>query len=131
VAAVALTFGVEGRDFETSLRSLPMATIVPALVVLARTSRWHGLALPGWLQAVSDASSFMVLFHRPILRLVTDTAVSHAVPRQWPLLGILLTLGMPLVVAISWWGERLYDQSLKASSLAANHSAASTPPLVR
>ena len=130
-AAVAFTFGVEGHDFETSLRSLPMAMIVPALVVLACTRRWHGLALPGWLQAVSYASYFMYLFHRPILRLVTETAVGHSVPQPWPLLGILLALGMPLVVAISWWGQRLYDQSLKASSRAANHSAASAPPLVR
>jgi len=73
----------------------------------------------------------MYLFHRPILRLVTDTAVGQSVPQPWPLLGILLAVGMPLVVAISWWGQRLYDQSLKASSRAANHSAASTPPLVR
>ena len=80
---------------------------------------------------MSYASYFMYLFHRPILRLVTDTAVGHSVPQPWPLLLILVAVGMPLVVAISWWGQRLYDQSLKASSRAANHSAASTPPLVR
>jgi|688.fasta_scaffold262001_2 peptidoglycan/LPS O-acetylase OafA/YrhL len=131
VAAVAFTLGVEGRDFETSLRSLPMATILPALAVLAGTRRWHGLNLPGWMQAVSYASYFMYLFHRPILRFVTDSAVGFSVPQPWPLLLILLLIGMPLVVAISWWGQRLYDQSLKASSRAANHSAASTPPPVR
>jgi peptidoglycan/LPS O-acetylase OafA/YrhL len=131
VATVALTVGVDGRDFETSLRSLPMATVVPALVVLACTRRWQRLNLPRWLQAVSYASYFMYLFHRPILRFVTDTAVGLSVPQPWPLLLILLAVGMPLVVAISWWGQRLYDQSLKASSRAANHSAANTPPLVR
>lgn len=114
VAAVAFTFGVAGRDFETSLRSLPMATLLPVLMVLGSTRRWHGLKLPGWIQAVSYASYFMYLFHRPILRVVTDTAIGLAAPPPWILLLILGAVGMPLVVAISWWGQRLYDQSLKA-----------------
>ena len=114
VATVALTVGVAGRDFETSLRSLPMATLLPALLVLGSTRRWQGLNLPGWLQAVSYASYFMYLFHRPILRIVTDTAVGLSAPQPWILLLILGAVGMPLVVAISWWGQRLYDQSLKA-----------------
>jgi peptidoglycan/LPS O-acetylase OafA/YrhL len=131
VAAVAFTLGVEGRDFETSLRSLPLATILPAVVVLASTRRWHGMNLPRWMQAVSYSSYFMYLFHRPILRFVTDTAIGLSAPQPWILLLVLLAVGVPLVVAISWWGQRLYDQSLKASSRAANHSAANTPPLVR
>jgi peptidoglycan/LPS O-acetylase OafA/YrhL len=114
VAAVAFTFGVAGRDFETSLRSLPMATLLPVLMVLGSSRRWHDLNLPGWLQAVSYASYFMYLFHRPILRVVTDTAIGLSAPQPWILLLILGAVGMPLVVAISWWGQRLYDQSLKA-----------------
>ena len=114
VAAVAFTFGVEGHDVETSLRLLPMGTLLPALLVLGSTRRWHGLKLPGWIQAVSYASYFMYLFHRPILRVVTDTAIGLSAPQPWILLLILGAIGMPLVVAISWWGQRLYDQSLKA-----------------
>jgi peptidoglycan/LPS O-acetylase OafA/YrhL len=112
--AVAVSLGVHGHAIETSLRALPMATLLPALLVVVSCRRLRGWSLPGWLRATSSASFFIYLLHRPLLKGLRAAAAGLEPAHPWWLLVVLLTLGVPLIVGLSWWGQRLYDRALRA-----------------
>lgn len=117
VAALALSLGIPDKAMETSLRALPMATLVPAWLVVLTSSRLRDCSLPGWLQTTSTASFFLYLLHRPVLEGVKAAAVGLDLTRPWWLLLALLVLSIPPIVGLSWWSQRLYDRSLKALGL--------------
>jgi len=114
VVALALSLGVPDRAMETSLHALPMATLVPAWLVVFTSSRLGDWSLPGWLQATSTASFFMYLLHRPLLKGLKAAAAGLEPAHPWWLLLVLLVIGVPLIVGVSWWGQRLYDRALRA-----------------
>ena len=65
---------------------------------------------PPLVLAVSTPSFFMYLFHRPIFLLFT----SHGFPSSAPLqLAVLLLLALPVIVAVSWKGQALYDSAVR------------------
>lgn len=114
LVALTISLGVQGRAIETSLRSLPMAALVPALLVVVTCRRLRGWSLPGWLQATSTASFFMYLLHRPLLKGLKAAAAGLEPAHPWWLLLVLLVVGVPLIAGLSWWGQRLYDRALRA-----------------
>lgn len=114
VAAVALSLPVPGGKLETSPWAIPLATIVPALVVLG-TNRWlRERTIPGWLPAISSASYFMYLLHRPLFQGLQAAVHGLQVTTPAGQLLVLVVFGVPLIAWISWWAQRLYDLCLRA-----------------
>lgn len=98
-----------GGRLDNDMTGSVLATLVPlALLVLAQ--RWlPRLRLCAPLMAVSAASYFMYLFHRPIFHLLTPLgkALLPAGPVQevaW-----LMAFVLPVIVVVSWLGQRAYD----------------------
>lgn len=117
VVALALSLAIPDKAMETSLQALPMATLVPAWLVVLSSSRLRGCSLPGWLQTTSTASFFLYLLHRPLLEGLKAAAVGLGLTQPWWLLLALLVLGIPPIVGLSWWAQWLYNRSLKALGL--------------
>jgi peptidoglycan/LPS O-acetylase OafA/YrhL len=114
LVAVALTARLPGQAIETSLWSLPMATVVPLVVLIVVERLLRDRTIPAWLQATSHASYCMYLLHRPILREVNPMVQGLAPGHPSLQLVLLWGLAIPLIVAVSWWAQRLYDRSLRA-----------------
>lgn len=117
VAAVTLTLPVPGGKIDTSPWAIPLATVLPALGVVGASRGLRGRAIPGWLQAISTASFFMYLLHRPLFEGLQALAHGvHATTTGGQLL-VLLVFGVPLIAWISWWAQRLYDRGLRTLRL--------------
>ena len=109
VAATLFSFHHQAR-IDSSLNAIPLAVFGPLLTFLV-CERWgRHLRLPPLILAISTASFFMYLFHRPIFLLFT----SHGFPSSAPLqLAVLLLLALPVIVAVSWKGQALYDSAVR------------------
>ncbi|MDM7936445.1 MAG: acyltransferase [Cyanobium sp. CZS 48M] len=109
VAATLFSFHHQAR-IDSSLNAIPLAVFAPLLTLLV-CERWgRQLRLPPLVLAISTASFFMYLFHRPIFLLFT----SHGFPSSAPLqLAVLLLLALPVIVAVSWKGQVLYDAAVR------------------
>lgn len=114
--AIALSLPVPPHQFD-SLRVLPLATIVPLLILVAATRWLEGRTIPSWLKAISSASYFMYLFHRPLFHWLLEAVPGVATDQPPWLLAYLLGIGVPLIIWICWWGQWLYDRSLRALGL--------------
>ncbi|HYP03935.1 MAG TPA: acyltransferase [Cyanobium sp.] len=99
---------VGGRLDNDSTGSV-LATLVPlALLVLAQ--RWlPRLHLIAPLMAVSTASYFMYLFHRPIFHWLTP--LGETLLPEGPVQQVAWLVGfcLPVIVVVSWLGQRGYD----------------------
>lgn len=115
--AIGLSAKVPGHDLESSLWSLPLATLVPPLVLLIALRRIRTPVIPLWLQASSTASYFLYLLHRPILKelrpLIGRLAHHHPAPE----LALYWGVAIPLLVALAWWSQLLYDRTIRAMGL--------------
>ncbi|MFM7731896.1 MAG: acyltransferase family protein [Cyanobium sp.] len=110
--AIALSLPVPLHQFE-SLRVLPLATIVP-LLILVVAMRWlEGRTIPNGLQAISYGSYFMYLLHRPLFQALNAAAHALCLSSPGQLLSFLLLVGLPLIVLLSWWGQCAYDRVLR------------------
>jgi peptidoglycan/LPS O-acetylase OafA/YrhL len=116
-AAVVLSLPVSGHKLDSSLRTLPLATLVPVLIVVVASRGLQGRTIPAWLRATSSASYFIYLFHRPLFHWLTAAVAGWPVPHSGWLLLYLLAVGVPLIVWLCWWGQRLYDRSLHSLGL--------------
>jgi peptidoglycan/LPS O-acetylase OafA/YrhL len=113
LSAIALvcTFGIQGPDLEHSLWSIPLATVVPLAILTISLRLPQTGSIPVWLEATSFASYFMYLLHRPVLRVLKPLVVELSPGHPWPQLVLLAGLGIPLLVVLSWWLQRLYNQA--------------------
>jgi peptidoglycan/LPS O-acetylase OafA/YrhL len=112
--AIALTLPVPRHQLDSSLSALPLATIVPLLILVAATRWLEGRSLPRWLQVTSGASYFIYLFHRPLYQGLLAIVTSRSMAQPAWLWLFLLAIGVPLIVSLSWWGQWLYDRCLRA-----------------
>ncbi|MFM7394710.1 MAG: hypothetical protein ACKO22_10175 [Cyanobium sp.] len=97
--AIALSLPVPLHQFD-SLRVLPLATIVP-LLILVVAMRWlEGRTIPNGL-------------HRPLFQAWTEAARSLSFSSPGLLLPFLLLIGVPLIALLSWWGPCAYDRVLR------------------
>ncbi len=114
---MALSLLISNHQLDTSLGAVPLALIVPALIVVVATRGLQGRTLPGWLRSISSASYFMYLFHRPLF--LGGLAIANALqaPQPGGTLLVLLAGGVPMIAWISWWGQRLYDRGLRSLGL--------------
>jgi peptidoglycan/LPS O-acetylase OafA/YrhL len=117
IAAVTLSLSVPDGKIDTSPWAIPLATIVPALVMVS-ANRWlRGRTIPGWLRATSSASYFLYLLHRPLFEGLQALAHWLQATTAGGQLLLLLVFGVPLIARISWWAQRLYDRFLRALAL--------------
>jgi peptidoglycan/LPS O-acetylase OafA/YrhL len=98
-----------GGRLDNDMTGSMLATLVPlALLVLAQ--RWlPRLRLCAPLMAVSTASYFMYLFHRPIFHGLTPLGETLLPPGPVPQVVWLMGFCLPVIVVVSWLGQRAYD----------------------
>jgi peptidoglycan/LPS O-acetylase OafA/YrhL len=93
-----------------------------ALLVLAQ--RWlPRLHLIAPLMAVSTASYFMYLFHRPIFHWLTPLGETLLPAGPVPQVAWLVGFCLPVIVVVSWLGQRAFDSLI--TSLQARRSRTS------
>ncbi len=109
VAATLFSFHHQTR-IDSSLKAIPLAVFGPLLAFLICEHWGRHLRLSPLMLAISSASFFMYLFHRPIFLIFT----THGFPSSAPLqLTVLLLLALPVIVAVSWKGQDLYDAAVR------------------
>lgn len=109
VAAVVVSLPTERID--ENLIGIPLTTFGPLLIFLVVTSWSRQLRLWPLVTLVSTASYFMYLFHRPIFWVITQRPLPESAAGQ---LAVLLLVCLPLTVAASWLGQKLYDRGVSA-----------------
>jgi len=117
LVAIGLSAKVPGHDLESSLWSLPLATLTPPLVLLIALRRIRTPTIPSWLQASSTASYFIYLLHRPILKELKPLVGRMAHHHPAPELALYWGMAIPLVVAVAWWSQLLYDRTTRAMAI--------------
>lgn len=100
---------VSGELTESNLAIMPLAVFGPWFVFLIVNMIELKLRLPWIVAQISLASFFMYLFHRPILAVMTSWVSPQGARLQ---LAYLLLICLPVIISISWFGQRLYDRSL-------------------
>ncbi len=110
VGGVLQSLAFEGGKLDNDMRGAVLACLVPlALLVLAQRC-FPRLRLPAPLMAVSTASYFMYLFHRVLFHWLTPLAIGRLPERPLPEVAYLVGICLPVIVAVSWLGQRSYDR---------------------
>lgn len=93
---------------ETSMNSMPLA-IFAALFITSVAIRCDAYLSGDWIAQLSYATLFMYLFHRVVYR-----PVMYLFPSEDPNVRLLFALLVcfPIVVALSWIGQKIYDRLL-------------------
>jgi peptidoglycan/LPS O-acetylase OafA/YrhL len=112
LGAAAAALGLSSLDagpIESSLLSVPLALTLPLLVFVLMMKLDHRIKPVPLVSQIAYASFFMYLFHRPVYKLVTFVYMPESDLGQ-----ILFLLGvcLPLVILLSWVGQKVYDTVL-------------------
>jgi peptidoglycan/LPS O-acetylase OafA/YrhL len=117
VAAVLQSLGTESGGLDTSLAGIPLATLPPLVLLILCQRGLPDLRLSGVGMAMSTASYFMYLFHRPIFHLLTTWGRGPISAGPVAAVTFLVVVCLPVIVALSWLGQRLYDRLLTTLQL--------------
>jgi peptidoglycan/LPS O-acetylase OafA/YrhL len=117
MAAVLQSLGSEGGELDTSLAGIPLATLPPLALLILCQRGLPELRLSGVVMAMSTASYFMYLFHRPIFHVLTTWGRGPISSGPVAAVTFLVVVCLPVIVALSWLGQRLYDRLVRAFQL--------------
>jgi peptidoglycan/LPS O-acetylase OafA/YrhL len=126
IAGVLQSLGYAGGKLDNDMTGSVLATLVPlALLVLAQ--RWlPRLRLSAPLMAVSTASYFMYLFHRPIFHWLTPLGAALLPAGPVPEVAWLIGFCLPVIVVVSWLGQRAYDSLVTSLQARRNRTSFSS-----
>jgi peptidoglycan/LPS O-acetylase OafA/YrhL len=98
-----------GSQLDNDMIGSVLATLVP-LALLVLVQRWlPRLRLWAPLMAVSTASYFMYLFHRPIFHWLSPLGKALLPAGPVPEVAWLMGFCLPVIVVVAWLGQRAYD----------------------
>lgn len=108
VIAVIAGYSTPTEVVETSVNSMPLA-IFSALFITSLATRCDSYLSGNWIAQLSYATLFMYLFHRVVYR-----PVMYLFPSQDPTVRLLFALLVcfPIIVGLSWLGQKIYDRLL-------------------
>lgn len=108
LAAAIIGWDTPTEIVETSIKSTPLA-IFAALFITSMATRCDAYLSGNWIAQLSYATLFMYLFHRVVYR-----PAMYLFPSQDPNTRLLFALFVcfPIIVALSWIGQKIYDRLL-------------------
>ena len=106
-AGSLLLSGFDTMPVESSLTSLPLATLMPLLVFILMMRHDARIRETRPVTMIAYASFFMYLFHRPVYKLVTYIYLPASDSGQ---IAFLLCVCLPLAIVLSWSGQKIYDR---------------------
>jgi len=109
VGGLLHSLGESAGKLDNDLRGSLLATLVPLALLVLTQRLLPRLRLWGPLMAVSTASYFMYLFHRPIFHWLTPLGEALLPAGPLPEVAWLVGVCLPVIVLVSWRGQRGYD----------------------
>jgi peptidoglycan/LPS O-acetylase OafA/YrhL len=92
---------------DKNILSMPLALFGSLLIFVFAVRRKNEIGQHMIISVLSYASLFMYLFHRPLFKIFLDLHMPRSSTRE---ILYLLTVCLPLIIAISWLGQKAYDR---------------------
>lgn len=94
---------------DSIFNTLPLAVFAPLMIIQITRLLYRGEGSLAAIAIISSASYFMYLFHRPVFELLR--AGPFPTQPHWQI-AYLLLIGMPMVIGLSWQGQKFYDRAV-------------------
>lgn len=103
--SVAISFKTVA-PFEQNILNMPLAFFGPLFFFMIAIRREKAMRQHKSIELISYASFFMYLFHRPVFKIMHHLYFPATGAAQ---IIYLVIICLPLIVAISWVGQKTYD----------------------